>query len=134
MPISYSIEGRVLVVLCEGMYSHQDIRELTERALADPRFQAPMYLLGDARKSRSYDSAAQLNEISHFFGAIRHKFVNHWSLVIESEMSYLLAQLIAAMLKIYGIDVHIYRDIEKAWAGIAAFEQEQARKLARKKK
>ncbi len=134
MPISYSIEGRVLFVLCDGRYTHKEIRELTERAIADPRFEAPMYLLADARTSTSYDSAGQLNELSHFFGAIRHQFANHWSIVIESEMSYLLSQLVAAMLKIYGIDVHIYRDLETARAGIAAFELEQARKLARKKK
>lgn len=133
MPISYSIEGRVLLVLCEGAYTRQDIRIVTERAIADPLFEAPMYLLADARRAESRPTALQLNETANLFGLLRRQFVPHWSLVIEGEMSRRLSQLFAVMLKAYGIELNIYATLEEARAGLEAFQQEQARRTRKKK-
>jgi hypothetical protein len=58
--VTWEFQGTVLVIVLDGIYANQDVEQGVTQALADPRFEAGMQLMMDARRSQTPLSSADI--------------------------------------------------------------------------
>ena len=116
MPLSYEIVGGLLVVTAAGDYSFEEIRGLLDRAVADTRGASPMAVLADARASRKNPPVSELRATASYIGTIRHAFGPRVAIVVGRASHYGLGRMLQAFLEPEGLDLRIFRDLERARA------------------
>jgi hypothetical protein len=117
MGLSYSFDGEVLRIVGEGDFAVQDLREILDAALADPRTEPGTPTLMDVRRSEATRTTEELVSVVDSFGSKRDPSVPlRCAVVTTSDLRFGLSRMVSVYLERYGVDLQVFRDIESAEA------------------
>lgn len=112
----FDFDGRILVVRSGPRFTSEDLRDAFQQAVADERFQAPMWLLFDNRGSKE---SAPMNEIR-----ARVEFVEGMArlgsigkkvaVVVDSTLHYALARQGEGFSNPEALEIRVFRGVDEA--------------------
>lgn len=118
--MSYRLEGRLLVVIAEGHYPVQELKDVFEGAMRDPELPADARLVVDVSRSESLirRSTPELRELERFFLGHAPRVGGRVALVVEGLVRFGLMRMAAAWVDLAGYQARVFRDLEqaRAWA------------------
>jgi len=118
MPVSYRIDGRVVVVVCEGTYPPEELGAAWRRAQAHPAYPPDHRICLDTRKSASLArrSTAELRSIAEGFVSRAQSVGNRCALVARPGVQYGLMRMASAWVDSHGVVAFVTTDLVKAIA------------------
>lgn len=118
--IEHRIERGVAVLELRGQYGVVEFRRALERVPEDPAYSDSPPLLLDARGAKVNPSIEEIRAAVGVVAQLRDTFAPHVEIVVSSELHYGLSRVVAAFAEIAGIHVGVHRELEPAWAALAA--------------
>ena len=122
MPVTWEIQGAILVVRLAGAFDLRDLDQAKAQVLEDPRFHPGLCLLLDARLSEADASVARIQRYVAFGANLGDMdLAKRWALVVheKSLVRYGMSRVLAAYLGLRGVDMLVTRDIVEALKWLA---------------
>lgn len=122
MPVTYSIEGKLVRLEMVGEYEPHDVTNCFLQALADPEFPQPAAMLLDVSRSSVLSSRdpMQIRYVAQFAAPHRDLIENRCAVLVSSDINYSQTRLGAVFSESVGIEAGIFRDEATAlkWLGV----------------
>jgi hypothetical protein len=112
MPVTFEIDGSVVVLHLTGIYSPAEIRAAFVAALAEPRERPLSGVLADVRNSESLITRT-LGDITSVVGFLAYhaaSYANRVALVVAGDTQYAVMRMAAEDLHTAGIAASVFRD------------------------
>lgn len=116
MPVTFEIDGSVVVLHLTGIYSPSEIRAAFVAALAEPRQRPLSGVLVDVRESESL-ATRTLGDITSIVGFLAYHaaaYGNRVGLVVRGDAQYAVVRMAAEDLHTAGIAASVFRDADEA--------------------
>jgi hypothetical protein len=116
MPVTWEIDGSVLLLRLAGVYAPAEIRAAIVAALAEPRVRPLTGVVVDVRESESLASRT-LGDTTAIIGFLAYhapSFGNRVALVVAGDSQYALVRMAAEDLHTGGIATSVFRDSDEA--------------------
>jgi hypothetical protein len=116
MPVSYSFDGRIIIVKMDGLYSTRDLKKTILNALDDSQIPANSVLMFDLRESRALQerSGEDIRDMAKFLAANGERFGNRLGMVAPSDLAYGLMRMGAVTAETGGVTSMVFREFEQA--------------------
>lgn len=116
MPVSYSFDGRIVVMRMDGDYTTADLKAGVLEALDDARCPTDAVLMFDLRESTSIKgrSPAEVQDMASFLAGQRDRFSKRVAMVTSSDVAYGLMRIGAVYVERGGVTPEVFRDLEEA--------------------
>ncbi len=118
MAVSFSYDGRIVVVRMVGDYTTAELRQVVLQSLDDPASPPKPMMLFDLRESTAIQkrSANEVKEMARFLASIGHRFAHRAALVASTDVAFGLMRLGSSLVADGGPTPGVFRDVEAARA------------------
>ena len=115
MPVTWSIQGPVVMLTLDGDYLFDEVMEALQHALADPRFTPGMPLLFDESLSHADPSSGEKASRVRWIASLRPAIAARCAIVVGTKaFRYGMARMASAYFEIQGMHAEIFSDVESA--------------------
>jgi len=120
MPIKYSIENNIIIMLDTGKLSILEIEQVFQQLNNDQSFAPYMKVLALNEKTSFHITTSEAREIGRIMTSLKYRF-SRFALVVESVFHYGLGRMVQAYYELRGSRFRVFRDKKKAvlWLNIA---------------
>lgn len=116
MPVSFSFDGRIVVMRGAGEYTVDDLKRTILQARGHPDCPPAPLMMFDLTDSASLGgrTAADVKQMAAFLGRERERFGAKLAMVVASDVAYGLMRMGAAHAEAGGVHPAVFRDREAA--------------------
>ena len=115
MGVIHTIKDDIFTLVIEGDFTAGALFGALEQGMADPRFNAPMRALFDARGADQKDVSIAGKDQKRTYAEISHCFIPHWAIVAATDVVlFNVARMICMLTDLRGVDMRAYADIDEA--------------------
>ena len=116
MPVTYSFDGRILVMQLAGRYATADLKAAILQALDDPLCPSDVVMLFDQRAAESLNerTIGDGQDKAFFLAANAARFGHRLAMVTASDVGYGLMRLGSVYAERGGVEPAVFRDFNEA--------------------
>jgi len=116
MPVSFSFDGKIIIIRMEEFYSTGELKTAILKALDAPEAAADAVLMFDLSKSLALQerSAEDVRDMARFLASNGTRFNNRLGMVAPTDLAYGLMRVGSATAGINGLDAMVFRHFEEA--------------------
>ena len=116
MPVTYSYDGRLVIVKMAGKYSLNEIQHAFNESLTDPNCPAEPFLLVDLTNSHTLGDRSSIDVISvtEFAASLAGRFGKRIVVVVRHDFQYGIMRMEAVRAEERGVDFKIFRKFDDA--------------------
>jgi hypothetical protein len=116
MPVSYSFDGRIVVMRMEGDYTTDDLKARVLEALDDGKCPKDAVLMFDMRQSEAIRGRkpAEVQDMANFLAAQGPRFSKRFAMVTGTDVAYGLMRLGSVYAEHGGVTAEVFRDFDEA--------------------
>jgi hypothetical protein len=124
MGVRVDLDGRVVVLVCEGEYSPQDLKDAWGDVEARPNYPSAPLMCLDLRTSASVArrSTAELRALADWFADRASRVGNRCALVARPGLQWGLMRMASAWVDLRGVHAHVLTTREHAVAWLVEHE------------
>jgi hypothetical protein len=120
MPVSYRVDGAIVVITFTGTSGFDDVQGLASLAASDPRLVPGARVLVDARNCRDDVPQAVLQDHARFLASLRGRLGPSYAIVTSDTLRFGLARMFEAFADLEGLDVGVFKQLEHAREWLAS--------------
>ena len=116
MPVTYSYDGRLVIVKMTGNYSLDEIQHAFKESLTDPDCPAEPFLLADLTDSQTLAERSSVDVISmtEFASSLARRFGKRIAVVVPHDFQYGIMRMEAVRAEEQGVDLKVFRRFDEA--------------------
>jgi hypothetical protein len=114
MPVSYRVDGAIVVITFTGTSGFDDVQGLVSLAASDPRLVPGARVLVDARNCRDDVPQGVLQDHARFLASVRGRLGPSYAIVTSDTLRFGLARMFEAFSDLEGLDVAVFKELELA--------------------
>ena len=115
MPLSYTIEGRIIRFTVVGQNNLEDLMTALTAAINDPQAgDQPVAVLVDARNSTANRSQEELRDVARFAATLRPRVLPPIAVVVSDTLHYGLTRMLSTLASQSGVDIQPFHDLQLA--------------------
>ena len=115
MPVTWSIQGSVVMLTLDGDYPFGEVVEALQHALADPSFTPGMSLLFDESLSHANPSSEEKHRRVRWIASLRPDVAARCAIVVGATLfRYGMARMAETYFELEGMQAEIFSDVESA--------------------
>ena len=125
MPLSFSFNGKIIIIRMEGSYSTSELKTVILKALDAPEATAGAVLMFDLRESLALRerSMEEVRDVAKFLAANGARFNNRLGMVAPTDLAYGLMRVGSATADMNGLTSMVFRRFDEAkdWLLVETF-------------
>lgn len=116
MPLSFSFDGKIIIIRMEGSYSTSELKTVILKALDAPATPADAVMMFDLRESLALRerSMEEVRDMAKFLAANGARFNNRLAMVAPTDLAYGLMRVGSVTADMGGLTSMVFRRFEEA--------------------
>jgi hypothetical protein len=114
MPISYELDGQLLIINTKGDFQPEDLQNTFKKVFSDPDFKPGIKILIHDLDSVFVPTSKQIEAGAKNIEHIMKKFSAKMAIVVSSDVNYGMGRMMEILCEQRDIDMKVFKDLEVA--------------------